>query len=87
VLGLSRQSSALRQTAPAPGSGSKAAEPTAAKCAARDAAPMRVLRIGPPRTEGEAALWSPGEEHASGSEAGMTVCVVESAVDPTGSGQ
>jgi hypothetical protein len=48
---------------------------------------MRVLRIGPPRTEGEAALWSPGEEHASGSEAGMTVCVVESAVDPTGSGQ
>ena len=40
-----------------------------------------------PLAEGEAALWTPGEEHESGSEAGMTVCIVESAVDPTGSGQ
>ena len=40
-----------------------------------------------PLAEGEAALWSPGEEHESGSEAGMTVCIIESAVDPTGSGQ
>ena len=32
---------------------------------------------------GEAALWSPGESHESGSEAGMTVCIVETTTDPT----
>lgn len=35
--------------------------------------------VGP----GEAALWSPGESHESGSDGGMTVCIVESRVDPT----
>jgi quercetin dioxygenase-like cupin family protein len=32
---------------------------------------------------GEAAVWEPGEPHTSGSDAGMTVCIVEAPVDPT----
>ena len=35
-----------------------------------------------PLGEGEAAVWEPGEAHESGSEVGMVVCIVESAVDP-----
>jgi hypothetical protein len=35
-----------------------------------------------PRGEGEAAVWGPGEAHESGSDTGMTVCVIEAAVDP-----
>jgi quercetin dioxygenase-like cupin family protein len=31
-----------------------------------------------PIRAGEAALWEPGEEHESGSEGGMVVCVVQS---------
>ena len=31
---------------------------------------------------GEAAVWEPGEAHTSGSEAGMTVCIVEAPVNP-----
>lgn len=36
-----------------------------------------------PLGEGEAAVWEPGEPHESGSDTGMTVCIVEAAVDPT----
>ena len=36
-----------------------------------------------PIRAGEAALWEPGEEHESGSDGGMLVCVVQSRVDPT----
>ena len=32
---------------------------------------------------GEAVLWEPGEEHESGSDGGMVVCVVQSRADPT----
>jgi hypothetical protein len=32
---------------------------------------------------GEAALWAPGESHESGSDDGMTVCIVEARIDPT----
>jgi quercetin dioxygenase-like cupin family protein len=35
-----------------------------------------------PVGEGEAAVWEPGEAHESGSDTGMTVCIVEAAVDP-----
>lgn len=33
-----------------------------------------------PIAAGEAALWQPGEEHAAGTESGMTAIVVESEV-------
>ena len=33
--------------------------------------------------EGDAALWSPGEAHESGSDAGMTVLIVETTIAPT----
>ena len=35
-----------------------------------------------PIERGWAALWSPGELHASGSETGMVACIVESDVRP-----
>jgi len=35
-----------------------------------------------PIRAGEAVLWEPGEEHESGSEGGMVVCVVQSRIDP-----
>jgi quercetin dioxygenase-like cupin family protein len=31
---------------------------------------------------GEAAVWEPGEAHETGTDAGMTVCIVEAGVDP-----
>ena len=36
-----------------------------------------------PFRAGEAVLWEPGEEHESGSDVGMVVCVVQSRADPT----
>ena len=35
-----------------------------------------------PIRAGEAVLWEPGEEHESGSDGGMVVCVVQSRADP-----
>jgi quercetin dioxygenase-like cupin family protein len=35
-----------------------------------------------PIRAGEAVLWEPGEEHESGSERGMVVCVVQSRREP-----
>jgi hypothetical protein len=35
-----------------------------------------------PIERGRAALWSPGEMHASGSDEGMVACIVESDVHP-----
>jgi hypothetical protein len=37
-----------------------------------------------PIERGWAALWSPGEMHASGSDVGMVACIVESDVHPLG---
>jgi quercetin dioxygenase-like cupin family protein len=31
---------------------------------------------------GDVVVWEPGEEHASGSEAGMRVCIVQTSRDP-----
>jgi quercetin dioxygenase-like cupin family protein len=35
-----------------------------------------------PLRAGEAVVWEPGEEHESGSDGGMVVCVLQSPVDP-----
>jgi quercetin dioxygenase-like cupin family protein len=35
-----------------------------------------------PIRAGEAVVWEPGEEHESGSDSGMVVCVVQSRSDP-----
>ena len=35
-----------------------------------------------PLTRGEAVLWEPGEEHASGSSGGMVAVIVQSPVSP-----
>jgi quercetin dioxygenase-like cupin family protein len=31
---------------------------------------------------GDVVVWEPGEEHASGSDAGMRVCIVQTSCDP-----
>jgi len=38
-----------------------------------------------PIRAGEAVLWEPGEDHESGSDTGMVVCIVQSTQDPTSS--
>jgi quercetin dioxygenase-like cupin family protein len=35
-----------------------------------------------PVTAGDIVVWEPGEEHASGSEHGMRVCIVQTTRDP-----